>query len=544
MDNDRIENRIHARYAIQEKSYSSARVFRLYPAQSPEYLVPMPKKLIDKILTARVYDVARETPLDYASQLSRRLGNRVLLKREDMQSVFSFKLRGAYNKLFHLSEEERQRGVICASAGNHAQGVALAARSLGVKSVIVMPKTTPEIKVNAVRSLGGKAVLVGDTYDQAYDYAMALVQKEGMCFIHPFDDIDVIAGQGTIAMELQRQHPDRIDAIFIPVGGGGLISGVATYLKHIRPDIKIIGVESEDAPSMYEALAHKRRVRLKQVGLFADGAAVRQVGKETFRLARKVVDEVMLVSIDEVCAAIKDIFDDTRTMMEPAGALSVAGMKRYVQREACKGLNLVAIASGANINFDRLRHVAERAEIGERREVLLAVTIPEKPGSFRRFCKVVGKRGITEFNYRYSDAHDAQVFVGIKSGGSDVEKIRLIADLQEKNYQVLDLSDNEVAKLHLRYMVGGHAQGMTDELLYRFEFPERPGALLGFLSSMGANWNISLFHYRNHGAAFGRVLVGVQVPQADRREIQGVLENLGYRYWDETQNPVYQRFLG
>ncbi len=508
------------------------------------YLLGMPKKLIERILTARVYDVARETPLEPAAMLSRRLGNRVLLKREDMQPVFSFKLRGAYNKIFHLDAQARARGVITASAGNHAQGVALAGRSLGIKAVIVMPKTTPEIKVESVRALGGKAVLVGDTYDQAFAHAQTLVEKEGMSFIHAFDDIDVIAGQGTVGMEIQRQHPEPLEAVFVPVGGGGLISGVAAYLKYLRPEVKIIGVEHEDAPSMHEAFKRGRRVMLKQIGIFADGAAVRQVGKETFRLARQCVDEVMLVSTDEICAAVKDVFDDTRTMMEPAGALSVAGMKRYVERESLQGANLIAIASGANINFDRLRHVAERAEIGERREVLLAVSIPERPGSFRRFCRAIGKRGITEFNYRYADSTEAQVFVGIKTAMGGNEKEKIIEELRSEQYSVLDLSDNEVAKLHLRHMIGGHAPGICDELLYRFEFPERPGALLKFLTSMGQNWNISLFHYRNHGAAYGRVLVGMQVPAADKRAFQHFLEGLGYRYWDETDNPVYRRFLG
>jgi threonine dehydratase len=508
------------------------------------YLCPMSRTLIERILTARVYDVAQESPLMEAPALSRRLNNRVLLKREDLQPVFSFKLRGAYNKIFHLSDTEKARGVIAASAGNHAQGVALAGKHLGIKTVIVMPRTTPEIKVESVRALGGKAVLKGDSFDEAYAYAQELVEKEGMAFIHPYDDIDVIAGQGTIGMELQRQHPDDIEAVFIPVGGGGLIAGVAAYLKHLRPDIRIVGVEPDDAPSLHHALEKGRRVVLDQVGIFADGAAVRQVGKETFKVARQYVDEVLLVSADEICAAIKDAFDDTRTMLEPAGALSIAGLKKYVDREGCEGRNLVAIASGANINFDRLRHVAERAEIGERREALFAATIPEQPGSFRKFCRAIGKRGITEFNYRYADHQDAQIFVGVKVPKGDTAKNALLENLREKGYSVEDLTDNEVAKLHLRYMVGGHAPNVMDERLFRFEFPERPGALLNFLTQMGHNWNISLFHYRNHGAAYGRVLVGMQVPADDNKRLKAFLENLGYAYWEETENPVYRRFLG
>ena len=504
----------------------------------------MSRTLIERILTARVYDVAQESPLMEAPALSRRLNNRVLLKREDLQPVFSFKLRGAYNKIFHLSDAEKARGVIAASAGNHAQGVALAGKHLGIKTVIVMPRTTPEIKVESVRALGGKAVLKGDSFDEAYAHAQELVQKEGMAFIHPYDDIDVIAGQGTIGMELQRQHPDDIEAVFIPVGGGGLIAGVAAYLKHLRPDIRIVGVEPDDAPSLHHAMEKGRRIVLDQVGIFADGAAVRQVGKETFKVARQYVDEVLLVSADEICAAIKDAFDDTRTMLEPAGALSIAGLKKYVDREGCEGRNLVAIASGANINFDRLRHVAERAEIGERREALFAATIPEQPGSFRKFCRAIGKRGITEFNYRYADHHDAQIFVGVKVPKGDDAKNALLENLREKGYSVEDLTDNEVAKLHLRYMVGGHAPNVIDERLFRFEFPERPGALLNFLTQMGHNWNISLFHYRNHGAAYGRVLVGMQVPADDNKRLKEFLENLGYAYWEETENPVYRRFLG
>ncbi|MDX9766440.1 MAG: threonine ammonia-lyase, biosynthetic [Ectothiorhodospiraceae bacterium] len=504
----------------------------------------MPKRYLERILTARVYDVARETPLDPMPGLSRRLGSHVLLKREDLQPVFSFKLRGAYNKIYLLPEEVRARGVIAASAGNHAQGVALASQRLGTKAVIVMPVTTPSIKVESVRNLGAKAVLFGDSYDEACDHAMQLAADQGLAFIHPYDDPDVIAGQGTVAMEILRQHPGPLDAVFVSVGGGGLIGGVASYIKALRPEIRIIGVEPDDAPSMTRALEKGRRVVLDQVGIFADGAAVKQVGKETFRLARELVDEMLLVSTDEICAAIKDIFDDTRAVSEPAGALAVAGLKKYVERHGLRDARLVAINSGANINFDRLRHVAERAELGERREALFAVTIPERPGSFRTFCRAIGKRGITEFNYRYADARDAQVFVGIRLTEGDVEREHIRRHLEEKGYPVVDLSDNEMAKVHLRHMVGGHAPNVQDEIVYRFEFPERPGALLNFLTRMGSDWNISLFHYRNHGAAYGRVLVGMQVPERDKRRFHAFLEEVGYPWWDEMENPVYRLFLG
>jgi threonine dehydratase len=498
---------------------------------------------LKRILKARVYDVARESPLEPAPRLSKRIGNEVLLKREDLQSVFSFKLRGAYNKIVHLSEVERARGVIAASAGNHAQGVALAAQRIGIRSLIVMPKTTPEIKVESVRSYGAEIELYGNSYDDAYAHATQIAQQRDMVFIHPYDDPDVIAGQGTIAMEILRQHEGDIDAIFVPVGGGGLVAGVSAYVKNLHPEIKIIGVEPEDAPSMQRALAEGQRVVLDQVGLFADGVAVRQVGEETFRIAQKCVDEVILVNTDEICAAIKDIFDDTRSIAEPAGALAVAGLKKFAAREQLVGHTLIAIDSGANMNFDRLRHVAERAELGEQREALFAVTIAERPGSFREFCEILGNRSITEFNYRYSDPTRAHVFVGVQTAQGSVDRADLLRSLHERDYEVEDVTDNEMAKLHIRYMVGGRASQIHNERVFRFEFPERPGALLRFLKKIGQRWNISLFHYRNHGAAFGRVLVGMQVADSESEELNLLLAEVGYPWWEETQNPVYRLFL-
>ncbi|TVQ87557.1 MAG: threonine ammonia-lyase, biosynthetic [Chromatiaceae bacterium] len=504
----------------------------------------MPQSYIERILKARVYDVAIESPLTLAKGLSRRLANQVLLKREDLQPVFSFKLRGAYNLLHQLPESARARGVIAASAGNHAQGVSLGAHRLGIDATIVMPRTTPAIKVEAVRGWGARAVLHGDSFDEAYAHALTLIEARGLTFLHPFDDPAVIAGQGTIGMELMRQHPEPPHAIFVPVGGGGLIAGIAAWFKTLRPEVRIIGVEPADAPTLHAALAADERVLLDEVGLFADGVAVRQIGAETFRIARDTVDEVILVSTDEICAAIKDIYDDTRGIAEPAGALAVAGLKRYVEATGLRGADLIAIESGANINFDRLRHVAERAELGERREALFAVAIPERPGSFLAFCRALGKRQITEFNYRYADAREAQVFVGVELGGGRQEREELIARLQGKGFGVLDLTDNETAKLHIRYMVGGHASGIRDERLIRFEFPERPGALLRFLSSLQRSWNISLFHYRNHGAAYGRVLMGIQVPDAEHGTLTDQLAALGYPYWEESDNPAYRLFAG
>ncbi|NIA02635.1 MAG: threonine ammonia-lyase, biosynthetic [Planctomycetia bacterium] len=503
----------------------------------------VPERYLRRILTAQIYDVAKETPLEIAEILSARLHNRIFLKREDLQSVFSFKLRGAYNKMANLTQEEMKNGVVAASAGNHAQGVALAARKLGIKAYIFMPDTTPGIKVNAVRAYGATVKLVGDSYDDAYQAAVGYCEDKGAAFIHPYDDPDVIAGQGTIGFEILKQHKSLPDMIFVPVGGGGLIAGIAVYVKMLCPNIKIIGVEPEDADAMKQSLQAGRRVRLKEVGLFADGVAVKQVGKETFKLTREFVDEVITVSTDELCAGIKDIFEDTRSITEPAGALAVAGIKKYVAEHNLTGLDLVAVTSGANMNFDRLRHVAERAEIGEHREGIIAVTIPEKPGSFRAFCAVLGRRGITEFNYRYSNEDKAHVFVGLQIQGPE-ELVDLLHKLRSKGYETIDMSENEMAKMHMRHLVGGHAGHASNERLFRFRFPERPGALLGFLSKMGKTWNISLFHYRNHGADFGRVLVGMQVPPAEKKAFQSFLKDLGYSYVEETDNPAYKLFLG
>lgn len=498
---------------------------------------------IEKIRQANVYDVAIKTPLEHAPILSGRLNNRVLHKREDLQPVFSFKLRGAYNKLAALSEAERGRGVIAASAGNHAQGVALAGRRLRIQTLIVMPKTTPQIKVDAVRRLGGEVILHGNAYDDAYEHAAQLATERGLTFIHPYDDPDVIAGQGTIAMELLEQHPEPVHAVFVPVGGGGLIAGVAAYLKAMAPDTRVIGVEPDDAGSFHAALAAGERVELEQVGIFADGVAVRKAGETPFAVAQHLVDEVILVSGDEVCAAIKDIFDDTRSIAEPAGALAVAGLKKYVAREGIEQQSLIAIDSGANVNFDRLRYVAERADIGEQREALFGVTIPEEPGSFKKFCHTLGTRSITEFNYRYSGPQQAYVYTGVELREGLADKERLVQHLNEKGFELIDLSDDEVAKLHIRYMVGGRYPGLDNELLYRFEFPERPGALMHFLSKLDPKWNISLFHYRNHGADFGRVLVGIQVDDAELQDLTESLEQIGYPYWNESDNPAYRMFL-
>ncbi len=498
---------------------------------------------LQKILTARVYDVAIQSSLDHAPVLSRRLGNRVLLKREDQQPVFSFKLRGAYNKMAHLSAAARERGVIAASAGNHAQGVALAAQKLDCKATIVMPLTTPNIKIAAVEARGATVVLHGDSYSDAYAHALELQEASHATFVHPYDDPDVIAGQGTIGVEILRQWQGPLDAIFVAIGGGGLISGVASYVKRVRPEIKIIGVQPTDSDAMARSLAAGHRVKLSHVGLFADGVAVKEVGTETFRICQELVDEIVLVDTDATCAAIKDVFEDTRSILEPAGALAVAGIKAWCERHPGVDRTFVAIACGANMNFDRLRFVAERAELGEQREAILAVTIPEKPGSFREFCALLGKRSVTEFNYRYADASAAHIFVGIEVTNQK-ETAELLGELKRRHIEAYDLSDNEMAKLHVRHLVGGRAPAAENEILYRFEFPERPGALMQFLDSMSRGWNISLFHYRNHGADYGRVLVGMQVPPSDKEEFRGFLDRLGYDYVEETANPAYKMFLG
>jgi len=506
--------------------------------------IGMPQSYIKRILDARIYDLAVETPLDQMQFLSTRLGNNILLKREDLQPVFSFKIRGAYNKLRLLTPEQQKEGVIAASAGNHAQGLALAAKKLGVKATIVMPRTTPAIKVDAVRARGAKVVLHGDAYDEASVYAQKLVAEKGLTYIHPYDDPDVIAGQGTVALEILRQHPGHIDAIFIPVGGGGLAAGMAAYIKYVRPEIKVFAVEPEDAACLKAAMEKKRRVTLPQVGIFADGVAVAQIGKETYRVLKDTIDGVITANTDEICASIKDIFENTRSIAEPAGALSLAGMKKYIEEHGCENQTLIAIDSGANTNFDRLRYISERTEIGEKREAILAVTIPEKAGSYKTFCKDLGKRNISEFNYRFADNQSARIFVGVQVAAGDEDRQTLLTELRDKHYEVVDMTDNEMAKLHIRHMVGGHAPQVGNELVFRFEFPERPGALFNFLKQLAGRWNISMFHYRNHGSAYGRVLVGMQAGKAEKKEVKSFLDSLNYRYWEETDNEAYQFFLG
>lgn len=498
---------------------------------------------LERILTARVYDVAQESPLEYAPNLSVRLHNKILLKREDMQSVFSFKLRGAYNKMAKLSPDILAAGVIAASAGNHAQGVALAARELGTRAIIVMPVTTPQVKVDAVVARDGHVILHGDTYDDACAYAKQLGQEKDLTFIHPFDDPDVIAGQGTIGMEILRQYQQPIHAIFVAIGGGGLIAGISAYIKRLRPEIKIIGVEPVDANAMYQSLQAGERIRLAQVGLFADGVAVKEVGKETFRLCQQYVDEIILVDTDDTCAAIKDVFEDTRSILEPAGALAIAGAKAYVEREQLQEQTLIALACGANMNFDRLRFVAERAELGERREAIFAVTIPEERGSFRKFCQCLDKHNLTEFNYRIAADQEAHIFVGVQIQNR-TDAANIANTFENHGFNTIDLTDDELAKMHLRHMVGGRSPLTDNELLYRFEFPERPGALIQFLNCMSPNWNISLFHYRNNGADYGRIAIGVQVNPQEISQWLEFVNTLGYPYWDESQNPAYQLFLG
>jgi threonine dehydratase len=510
-----------------------------------------PADYLTKILNARVYDVAIESDLTPAKALSRRLHNHVLLKREDQQPVFSFKLRGAYNKMAHLTDAQLKKGVICASAGNHAQGVALAAGKLGTRAVIVMPATTPQIKVDAVKGLGGEVVLYGDSYTDAYDHALAIEKKEGLTFVHPFDDPDVIAGQGTIAMEILRQVQQvsggKLDAVFVAIGGGGLISGVANYIKAVRPEIKVIGVQMNDSDAMLQSVKAKKRVTLTDVGLFADGTAVKLVGEETFRSAKGLIDEFVVVDTDAVCAAIKDVYVDTRSIVEPSGAMAVAAIKQYAATHKAKGETYAAILCGANMNFDRLRFVAERAEVGEEREALFAVTVPEERGSFRRFCETVGSlpggaRNVTEFNYRISDSEKAHVFVGLTTHGKG-ESAKIAATFTKKGFATLDLTHDELAKEHLRHMVGGASKLAHDERLMRFIFPERPGALMKFLNAMRPGWNITLFHYRNQGADYGRILVGLQVPKADDKAFAQFLKGLGYPFVDETNNPAYRLFL-
>jgi len=499
---------------------------------------------IQRIRQADVYAVAVRTPLEPAPLLSSRLHNRILLKREDLQPIFSFKIRGAWNKINRLDPEALARGVICSSAGNHAQGVALAASAKGVRAVIVMPETTPTIKVDAVRALKGEVVLHGDTYDDAYAHARTLEAELGLTFIHPFDDPDVIAGQGTIAVEILEQADGPIDAVFVPIGGGGLIAGIAAWIKETAPSTRVIGVEPEDSAGMKASLQAGEPVTLDHVGIFADGVAVRRVGDETFRLCRRYVDDIITVDTDEICAAVQEIYQDTRTIVEPAGALAVAAITKHVESTGVQGKTFVAVNCGANMNFDRLRHVAERAALGEHREMLLAAEIPEAPGSFRRFCAAIGRRSVTEFNYRYSDASAARVFVGVELRGGLTERTAVVESIRALGYPVVDLSDNEMAKLHVRHMVGGRSAGIADERLFRFEFPERPGALLNFLNAIGNRWNISLFHYRNHGSDYGRVLAGIQVRGDDMDELEAHLAELGYPHWDESDNPAYRMFLG
>lgn len=498
---------------------------------------------VKKILQARVYDAACETPISSAAFLSRRFGNTILIKREDLQPVYSFKIRGAYNKMAQLDEAQKARGVIAASAGNHAQGLAMAATRMGVKATIVMPRITPEIKVAAVRARGAKVVLKGDAFSEAAEHAREQVEEHGYTYIPPFDDIDVLAGQGTVAVEMLRQHADPLDAVFVPVGGGGLIAGVAAYIKYLRPEVKVIGVESEDSASLKAALDAGRRVTLDQVGVFAEGVAVAQVGEVPFAVMKDLVDDVITVTADEMCAAVKDIFEDTRAVSETSGALSLAGLKKYIQQTGAQGETLMCVNSGANTNFDRLQHIAERTSLGEQREAILAVTIAEKPGSFKKFCRTLGKRMVTEFSYRYADDSEAHIFVGVqvKPGGDDRQAV--IRKLQEAGYQVEDFTDNELAKLHIRHLSGGRPSADVPEELYRFEFPERPGALMNFLTKLPHNWNISLFHYRNHGAAYGRVLVGMQVPNGDSDHVEEHLDAIGYRYWQESDNPAYRLFM-
>ena len=533
------------RGSLQEMgSITSAVTALLASMRVVYYYAGMPSDYVKRIRNTHVYEVANQTPLQTVSILSRRLKNKVLLKREDLQPVFSFKLRGAYNKMAGLSVNAKRRGVIAASAGNHAQGIALAAKQLRMKALIVMPQTTPQIKLESVRALGAAIELQGSNYDEAFEFAKHKAKELGSTFVHPYDDKDVIAGQGTIAMEILRQIRGQLDTIYVPVGGGGLIAGMAAYVKALRPNIRVVGVEPRHAACMSRALAAGERVVLDDVDQFADGVAVRQVGEEPFRIARKCVDEVVTVTHREICTAIKDIFDDTRCIAEPAGALALAGLKRCVANEEWTDKVLVAVVSGANVDFDRLRGIAELADLVERREALLGVTIPERPGSFRTFCEAIGQRSITEFNYRHADADEAHVFVGVELRKGQSDKRELIADLSNRRYKVVDLSDDEMARIHVRYMVGGRATGLSNERLFRFDLPEQPGALLRYLTRMGQRWNISLFHYRNHGAAYGRVLAGIQVPAEELHQFHAFLSDLSYPFHEETGNLAYELFLG